>query len=474
MAYVKVTENKKGELVAKIQVSGKDPSTGKNKVYSKRVHNEYGLTTGKFKRYAEKIGIEFEEEITEQYKNGITQIKTRILTFDELATEWITTIKNNLSHSYYLRATDATKKFNDYLKRRNLFTHPISEITVRDIQLFINSMDTYLTRGFSRLIKPLPSTINFRELDRQGIINRNTYYQLTHNHKGITIERAYKICDYANIKYEDYFVTTSEERTYSSETVKGVRRVIRAIFNEAMRYDWITKNPVILSKIGAGNGNISLNAIKEKEVFSEHEAQLFLRNLDALPDEFINRKICLKMLLLTGIRIAELNGLRWSDVDFSKRVIHVRRNRLHSTELGSYEKEPKTKTSIRDIPLPDNLIEDLMRYEKWFRIADDNFDLNINQYYIASSIYRKPLGASTVSRWLSYYENKWNTKKISCHGLRHTYCSLLLLNNVPIQTVSRYMGHSDSTVTLKVYSHFIPESQDRVLYVLNNIIDKGD
>ena len=42
--------------------------------------------------------------------------------------------------------------------------------------------------------------------------------------------------------------------------------------------------------------------------------------------------------------------------------------------------------------------------------------------------------------------------------------------NVPIQTVSKYMGHSDSTVTLKVYSHFIPDTQDKAINALNNLI----
>ena len=66
-------------------------------------------------------------------------------------------------------------------------------------------------------------------------------------------------------------------------------------------------------------------------------------------------------------------------------------------------------------------------------------------------------------------EQKNGLKPVSCHGLRHTYCSLLLSQNVPIQTVSKYMGHSDSTVTLKVYSHFIPDTQDKALNALNRL-----
>ncbi|HIZ73566.1 MAG TPA: tyrosine-type recombinase/integrase, partial [Candidatus Gallimonas intestinavium] len=60
-------------------------------------------------------------------------------------------------------------------------------------------------------------------------------------------------------------------------------------------------------------------------------------------------------------------------------------------------------------------------------------------------------------------------RQITCHGLRHTYCSLLLAQNVPIQTVSKYMGHRDSTVTLKVYSHFIPDTQGIAVNALNRL-----
>ena len=47
--------------------------------------------------------------------------------------------------------------------------------------------------------------------------------------------------------------------------------------------------------------------------------------------------------------------------------------------------------------------------------------------------------------------------------------SILLSQNVPIQTVSKYMGHSDSTVTLEVYSHFIPDTQEKAVFALNNL-----
>lgn len=177
----------------------------------------------------------------------------------------------------------------------------------------------------------------------------------------------------------------------------------------------------------------------------------------------------INILLYTGIRNAELHGLRWSDIDFDNNVLHVRRNRLYSQEFGIYEKEPKTKTSIRDIPMPSSLVDDLKKYKNWFRLADDHFDEKLDEYYLAVGIDRQPLYPQTMGHWLTKLETKHGFKHVTCHGLRHTYCSLLLSQNVPIQTVSKYMGHSDSTVTLEVYSHFIPDTQEKAIFALNNL-----
>ena len=247
------------------------------------------------------------------------------------------------------------------------------------------------------------------------------------------------------------------------------RRILRTLFNEAVRYEWITKNPVCSTKIGTSAGNITLRPVEEKEVFSFAETQEFIKMLNALPEELIYRKIPIKIMLLCGLRSAEINGLRWSDIDFDKGVINVNRNRLTSRERGIYEKEPKSKTSKRSVPMPAALIEDLRQYWKWFEIADTNFAKKLGQYYIASNIYRLPIYPHTLGTWLSAIEKKYGFKHVSCHGLRHTYCSILLSQNVPIQTVSRYMGHSDSTVTLQVYSHFIPDTQEKALTALDKL-----
>ena len=470
MASINITQNKKGLLQAKIQANGKD-AAGKRKVYVKRVYNTDGLTEAKFKRQVEKLAIEFEEEIAAAYKRETEEVRTRVLTFTELMTEWKAHIKANLSVNYYERAEEVESRFTEFLREQHLDDKPISAITVRDVQMFLNTFQMKGMKGkpMAKLKKDFPKTVSLRELAREKILPRCSSFNLRKHEASIEKETAERICEKYKLEFDEYFTLVATDKPYSLETVKGYRRILRTLFNEAMRYEWIVKNPVCATKIGAGSSNTTLRPVSEKEVFTIKEARAFIEKLNGLPAEEINRRVPLKFMLLTGVRNAEMCGLRWSDIDFEKKVVHIRRNRLYNKTTGIYEKEPKTKTSVRDIPLTDGLISDLKEYMEWFRLADGKFDERLDDYYVAVNPYREPISPQRTGVWLTYYERVWGLKHVSPHGLRHTYCSLLLSQSVPIQTVSKYMGHSDSTVTLKVYSHFIPDTQEKALSALNKL-----
>lgn len=476
MAYYKITETKKHGLTAKIQAYGKDVVTGETKLYVKRIYNTEKLTEAKFRKYVERAASDFELQLQEAEEQAV-ETRVRILTFAELAEEWLNTVKATLSVHYYERSADCIKRFNDFLQDRGLFDKPISFINVRDVQQFLNTyaLHSYNVPQTVRLKKDMPASVNFRELARMKVINRCTSYNMRVKGANIAIDTAKAICEACGLDFKEYFELTSTERRYSAETVKGFRRMLRTIFNEAIRYEWITKNPVCATKIMSGSNNTALRPVPEKEVFSLREARYFLQKLDELGWDDINKKIPLKMMLLTGVRNAEMCGLKWCDIDFANGLVHIRRNRMYSPTFGMYKKEPKTRTSKRDIPLTEELMADLKTYMEWFREADDEFDTKLDKYYLAVNAMREPVFPRVLLTWLTKYEQMWGLKNVSCHGLRHTYCSLLLSMNVPIQTVSKYMGHSDSTVTLKVYSHFLPDTQAKVVSALNKISNKeGD
>lgn len=139
--------------------------------------------------------------------------------------------------------------------------------------------------------------------------------KLTYN---FLLNSIHLICDRYGLRFNTYFEDVTVRVPYSPETIKGYRRILRTLFNEAVRYEWITKNPVCATKIGATKGNITMRPIEEKEVFSIKETQEFIKMLDSLPEEYIYRKIPVKIMLLCGLRTAEVCGLRWSDIDLEK------------------------------------------------------------------------------------------------------------------------------------------------------------
>ena len=111
MAYYQITKNAKGLLVAKIQVSGKDPDTGKAKLYVKRVYNTDNLTESKFRKKVDLLSAEMERDVQLAYLNAETQIHTRILTFTELIAEWKKTIRATRSVNYYTRICEVERRF---------------------------------------------------------------------------------------------------------------------------------------------------------------------------------------------------------------------------------------------------------------------------------------------------------------------------------------------------------------------------
>jgi len=141
MAYSKITTNKKGVLQAKIQAYGLDPATGKSKLYVKTIHNVDGLTEAKFKKYVTKAEIEFEESIklTGKTSSLDSTVSDGVLTFTQLVKEWKESVLKTLSKNYYNKICETEKLFSLFLAEHRLLDKPISEISVRHIQLFLNS-----------------------------------------------------------------------------------------------------------------------------------------------------------------------------------------------------------------------------------------------------------------------------------------------------------------------------------------------
>jgi integrase len=155
------------------------------------------------------------------------------------------------------------------------------------------------------------------------------------------------------------------------------------------------------------------------------------------------------------MRIGEVLALTWPAVDLKAGKLHVWLT-LADSDKGQDPilQPPKTKSSRRTIPLPPELLRDLKVWK--LRCPRSERDL-VFATEEGKSFHRK-----SASKILDGAIAKAEIKRLTPHGLRHSFASLLLAEGVPAPEVSHLLGHKDSYVTLKIYAHFVREETGAV------------
>lgn len=167
-------------------------------------------------------------------------------------------------------------------------------------------------------------------------------------------------------------------------------------------------------------------------------------------------KLVTEFLILSGLRIGEFIALNDSDVDFKTREIHI--SKTYAREIKQIS-TTKTEMSERDVYMQDELLEcaeRIIRFSKEeqmrFVFRTDLFLSNGKGGYICYDVYSKYFRENT-ERILG--------RKLTPHSLRHTHTALLAEAGVPLEAISRRLGHANSAVTRNVYLHVTKKVRDR-------------
>ena len=169
------------------------------------------------------------------------------------------------------------------------------------------------------------------------------------------------------------------------------------------------------------------------------------------------------LALYTGMRIGEILGLTWDNIDFENNIIHVKQSLRYADvveEDGTKTTKillqtPKTLSSIRDIPIPLKLTQLLKDYKKTYnknKIAFTGTITSYNNFVFVTNNFT-PLNQSNLRKDFISLLNKSMIPKIKFHGLRHTYATRLFEEGVPVKTVQALMGHSNINTTMNIYTH---------------------
>lgn len=197
------------------------------------------------------------------------------------------------------------------------------------------------------------------------------------------------------------------------------------------------------------------------DVYQSDVAEKVIADVLACPEP---RRVALLIAFCSGMRIGEVCGLRWGDIDVDREVFRVRRtvSRIYDADTGSTRFEigtTKTASGTREIPIVRNILPLMKRL----------VSRHDGGSYVGSDS-TTPMEPRSLSDWTSRYLKRLGVKQVlKFHAIRHTFATRLIDGGADIKSVSAIMGHSNVTTTMNLYVHPSAESKSRAI---NKIISR--
>ncbi|MDH7578057.1 MAG: site-specific integrase [Bacillota bacterium] len=173
----------------------------------------------------------------------------------------------------------------------------------------------------------------------------------------------------------------------------------------------------------------------------------------------------------TGLRMGEVLGLRWQDIDFKRETLTVKQTLQTVNREIRIRPKAKTKGSQRTIDLPKNLIQELKKH----RLEQKKNMLAFGELYqkqydlVCCKEDGSPIKSSSFGSYFVSMAKRCGLD-ISFHALRHTHASLLIKAGVHPKVISERLGHSNIGITMDLYGHLMQGMQKEAANRIDNII----
>ena len=254
------------------------------------------------------------------------------------------------------------------------------------------------------------------------------------------------------------------KKPLSGKTILEHHRLLRAMLHKAVYWQLIVANPA--ERVQAPRAKKP-----KRKSYDDEQTKILLENLEQLSIEDTKYKVAIILTVFTGVRLGELMGLEWQDIDFKNGIISINRSSQYLSDMGVFTKVPKTESSIREIAIPEFIISLLEEYKLWYEEQKSIYNElwnDSNRLFVQAD--GKPMHPSTISKWFVKYVGQIGLPVINFHGLRHTNASLLVAQNVDIAVISARLGHAQISTTLNFYVHPLLSHNRKAGYALENLL----
>ena len=338
----------------------------------------------------------------------------------------------------------------------------------RELEAFVAAFEQEVAEeGPMRNVRP--DKITFADFCTQYLeIKKNSLSPQTYNFYSKVIEeelmpmfarlkmkdlRTYHIQQFIQYLANDKKRLDGQDGKIAASTVKRYATVLRSIVGTAYKLEYIEEDIGRSRRI-----EFPKEETKEVEVFTLEEVENILNALESEPWHI---RAVIEVALFTGCRRGEIVGLKWADIDFENQRISVKRSIYKLSDGKAREKDPKSKTSIRTISIPERLCKTLTEYRlqqnRHIAYLGDGWK-NLDYVFTEEDGY--VMNPQTPTKQFDHFLKRHGIRHLKFHGLRHTSATMLLANGCDIKTVSARLGHADITTT-NIYVHAL-ESTDRM------------
>ena len=249
----------------------------------------------------------------------------------------------------------------------------------------------------------------------------------------------------------------------SEKSVEGLHNTLCGVLSAAVDEGYLTHNPAWRCYKPKGQK-------KERPVADEETVKKLIA---AFEGQSLKYETYFKLVLATGLRRGEACGLKWSDINWKKRTIHIQRGVVKLSHQESITKDPKTTSGDRMVYLSKEMCQLLKAWRKeceWDRQQTANETVDEDDY-----LFRQPNGKPMNPCTFTYRFKlilKANSLPLdlNVHSLRHTNASLLIAQGVDVRTVASLLGHAQASTTLDIYAHAFDKNKREAQEKLGKVI----
>lgn len=208
----------------------------------------------------------------------------------------------------------------------------------------------------------------------------------------------------------------------------------------------------------------------EKKEPNYFQPEIVARIMEALESEPIRWRALIHVFIVTGCRRGEVLALKWDKIDFEKRRIRIDASVDYIPGHGMMEGKTKTRRS-RYVYIPEETATLLQKY----RIYQTEIRLqNAHEWHDEGYVFTRDNGlpqfTTTLANWLNAFSKRHGLPHINPHSFRHTAASIMIAEGVDVVTVSKMLGHANTTITMNVYSHAIESAERAAAECISSVI----